>query len=196
MVPVHFSDGVGGTVGEDFIKELDLFLPVPVGPRLAFGKHEGFSGVEETMDCGQIDFCSNLEDARQTKEVECRAASFQDKFMGGDEEGGFAGNGASALGSNGWGNGSAPQEIGIHFNAVDDAEDLALDNVKHLLPDCSGYVPKAKFAVVRRSRTVGGRGREPDLEELFWSFEGASCGLLFVVGHGRAGWQEGRYLGG
>lgn len=66
-----------------------------------------------------------------------------------------------------------PQKIGIHFCALDDTEDLAFDDVKHVLPCLSGDGPETGLSVgifdVRNSRCRGG---EPYFEELFWALEG------------------------
>ena len=78
-------------------------------------------------------------------------------------------------------------------------QNFALDDVKHLLPDCTGHLPEAILAIGARAsvENVGGGGREPDLEELFWALEGRLGGVGGVgVGHsvGGAIW-DGRSMG-
>jgi len=93
MVAIDLSDGIGCAVREESIEVLNLGLPFFVRSELSFGEHEGFSGVEALIDDRQVCIiASDLKDARQSVEVECRSAGFEDEAMGGDEERRFADN--------------------------------------------------------------------------------------------------------
>ena len=98
--------------------------------------------------------------------------------MGGDEEGGFARKSASALNSNASSRRSAPQKVGIHLSAVDDAEDLAFDNIEHFLPDMTLDQTEAGPAIDGGGcRNMGGGGGEPYFEQLFGTLEGGGGGV-------------------
>ena len=50
MVAVDFAHGVRGAVGEDVVQILYFVFPVAVGADLAVWEHEGFAGVETSVD--------------------------------------------------------------------------------------------------------------------------------------------------
>ena len=81
--------------------------------------------------------------------------------------------------------GDIPEKIGVHLCAFYDGQNFALDDIKHILPDGSRHLSEAKL-VLGGHRYVCRGGREPDLEELFGSFEG-TIGELIVGGHSGTG---------
>lgn len=129
----------------------------------------------------------DLENARKPEEIERGSAGLEDETVWRHEERGLAGRrwGCARLArvpglGNGW---WVPQEIGVHVVAFDDREDLTLDDIEHLFPDCSWDGAQTSFVGSCRGegRDGGGRGRKPDLEELLWALEGGGC--LVIVGH-------------
>lgn len=62
-----------------------------------------------------------------------------------------------------------PQQICIHFLALDYAHDLASDEIQHGLP-CFLLDPSQAFSVSSALQMLLGR-RKPYLEQLLWPFE-------------------------
>lgn len=147
MVAIHFAYHIGGSTRKHIIKELDLVLPATMGSMLFIWKQEVLPTVEHSpwcsRSCNLVDRvrimvwessirCSNSQHAAKSQQKCCGAASLQNKLVWKDEHARLR------------------KEIGIDVIGLHDREDLAIDQIQHILPCLCGHCLQAILLYSRR----------------------------------------------
>lgn len=167
MIRIHATDQIGATILEQFVQELDLFLPAGVGALLAIREEEILAAVKDTVRCGGnalilqcldvVERESGIDssDAKKTAQAQQQgggAAGLEDKLVGEHKH--------ARLG----------KEVGVNVIRVDDGQDLAVDHIQHALPD--GGADRLQAILFDPRRKSLSTRRKPDLEKFLGSLKG------------------------
>jgi hypothetical protein len=167
VLAVHFADHVGTAALEALVQEADFVAPAAMGTLLSLGVEEVLPAVKDAVGRGgsckasagrrldvrkaRVD-SSDLEKTSETPEEGSGTTGLQHDLVGEDEH--------ARLG----------EQVSIDVLRLNDGQDLAVDEVEHLLPDLSRHLLEAQWAGL--TRQVGGRRAEPYFQELLGTLEG------------------------
>ena len=152
MLAVHLANHVGTAAAELVVQEADFVAPAAVRSTLLVGVQEVLAAVEDAVRrssggnaLDQVGLLvreaslkgSDFEHARQTAEERGGATSLEDQLVREDKH--------TRLG----------EQVGVDIAGLNDRQNLAVDQVQHLLPGILGDSLQAQRGGRRRQRLLG-----------------------------------------
>ncbi|RII21950.1 hypothetical protein CUC08_Gglean001120 [Alternaria sp. MG1] len=164
MFAVHLANHVGTATLETVVKVTNLIAPAAVGSTLLVRVEVVLPAVKHAVWCGgwrnagclggnvrEASVCSNLQHATEAPKQSSSSAGLEHHLVGEDEH--------ARLG----------QEVCIDMLRLDDGENLAVDQIEHVLPGIRRHLLQSSWTGLSRQFSSG--SAEPYLQELLGTLE-------------------------